>query len=201
MMCRALVVTCTLLIVSCGSTELGGRHPADVLRDKQLYLCCNLFVEPTARWISDINVRQPLMVSAGTPVTVAPGNRRTRAVIAWDTGTATISHEYGQREESTEEFLRKLLLDRDPRPTIEKFSPLVRRAIAAARVMTGMTRSQVLMAIGHPPTYETASPTMAKWVYFTSSRERVEVIFDQTGTVREIAGLSAARQSILFEGK
>ncbi len=172
--------------------------PVDALRDKQLYLCCNLFIEPSSRWISDLNWRQPLMVPAGTPVKATAGGRKTRTVITWDAASATIEHRYGTREESTEDFLRKLLLERDPRPIIEQFPPLVRHAIAAAKVTPGMTRTQVLMAIGHPPTNATASPTMREWVYFIGPGQRVEVVFGADGGVSEVAGLTTARASVLF---
>ena len=50
-----------------------------------------------------------------------------------------------------------MLVHEDPTLRLQSFAPGVQQSIRDGYVERGMTREQVLMAVGYPPTHETAS--------------------------------------------
>jgi outer membrane protein assembly factor BamE (lipoprotein component of BamABCDE complex) len=59
----------------------------------------------------------------------------------------------------------------------------VQDAISNARVEKGMTKEQVLMSIGYPPTHRTASTQMNNWTYWYNRWVTFVIIFDDQGFV------------------
>jgi hypothetical protein len=145
------------LVASCASSVA-----PEVLkqwRSKTLYTCCNLHYEDPAK-ISDANYFVSSTLPFGSAVVL---QHMTNKYVTFSSGaqTFTIKHEYGTNE-TVEQFARKLLVEVDPRERFATFSPAVRDAITDGRVEVGMTREQVLMALGYPPTHRTASLAMTR---------------------------------------
>lgn len=55
-------------------------------------------------------------------------------------------------------FMERYVLEQDPKAKTAAFPPKIRQAIESARVMPGMTREQVFMAVGYPVSSE--NPTL-----------------------------------------
>jgi hypothetical protein len=91
---------------------------------------------------------------------------------------------------SPKDYLGQLVVTTDPRFKIETFSPEVKAAIESGRVMVGMTKEQVTMALGHPLKKENPNLlTSTMWRYYYGSFDEIFVVFDTDGTVRAIEGL------------
>ncbi len=132
------------------------------------FLCCNMRSDAKG-WITDINYEESHkhVVPAGTPATIT-GYGRNRFEFNV-TGTLPrknywLGNDYS-RKVGLEEFAARYIVKEDPSKKISGFAPKVRDAIRAQKIMIGMTREQVLMAVGYPTADST--PDMAgNWLFY-----------------------------------
>ena len=149
------------------------------------YTCCNLHYD--ADRISDANWRNLPMIPAGATIRIVSYGINT-AVVEIDGKPLRIAHEYGRDQETLETYVGKLVLPFDPRTRVASWSPEVREAIFRGVVIPGMTREQVLVAVGYPPTHRTFTLDSNVWHLWASRVGRYEVYFNSQGTVEKIVG-------------
>jgi hypothetical protein len=153
----------------------------------QGFLCCNMRTDGS--WISDANYQDPnkTMIPFGTPMRHA-GWGRYRVQVDIEGRRLEIGNDYS-RSLSMEEFGRRYLVQKDPRKqaSYTGASAKVRKAIDAAHVTRGMTRAQVLMAMGYPVANETPVLQSTPWKYRASSGA-FSVHFDGQGQVTNVHG-------------
>ncbi len=162
------------------------------------FTCCNLHY--SGDWISDLNYSSSERVAAGTPIKIT-GYGRWRIHVELGGKKMRIGLDYGRRQETLAQYARKLTVDQDLRFRMGSLPPLVQDAIAAGRLLPGMSREQVVMAVGFPPRHETPSVNDAKWKLWHSSRVPYYVTFDERGRVKEIEIDPALRANVVYEGK
>ena len=148
------------------------------------YLCCNM--RSDGEWISDINYAGDgiRLLPAGTPVKVTGIGRKKVGVVIGGR-KQSIGNDYS-RDLSIEEFGKRYIVTEDPRAKIAKAPARIRNAIQQAKVARGMTREQVLMALGYPISSENPDLGADLWRYWMSSFAEFQVQFDGSGRVREI---------------
>jgi hypothetical protein len=165
--------------------------PPEVLQQYQartLYTCCNLHYEYSD--ISDANYYVGKTLPLGTPVTVQSSGRGS---VTFNAGgvPVTLTQAYGTAEESFQQYLDKILVAEDPTPRLASYSKAVQDAIRSSRVEPGMTREQVLLSLGYPPTHRTPSISSSEWTYWYNRWVTYKVQFDDTGTVLDVVGRPA----------
>jgi hypothetical protein len=141
------------------------------------YTCCNLTA--AEGWISSNNVQGGAFIGAGEPVQLTSIKRQYYVY-------GTVGHsEFGFRDDNakkeadTLEWLGRIVVAEDPRPQIATWPADVRLAVGTARVKVGMTRLQVLTALGHPARADTPDLDGSTWRYWTSIEdEPVDLVFD-----------------------
>ncbi len=161
------------------------------------FLCCNLLDD--RGWINDISYRddRKKLLAAGTPVQVT-GFGRYRLKLLVDGRKVEFGNDYS-RAVPMDEYARRYILLQDPRPLLEQYPPKVREAIAGARVMRGMTREQVLMALGYPPAHYTPDLEAPLWKYWADSRSEFQVFWGPDGRVDQIFGTPEVRARVTLE--
>ena len=162
------------------------------------YACCNLHYN--GDWISDSNLAQLPFIPVGTPIKVKKIDGY-RAYIEVDGKAMRLGHDYGRAEETTEQWVNKLVVLDDPKVKIAKFSPAVRNAIAKGQLSKGMTKEQVIMSVGHPQTNENPRLDGPYWRYWWSSFGPYYVYWSKGGTVSKIDGHSETVGSMTYTGK
>jgi outer membrane protein assembly factor BamE (lipoprotein component of BamABCDE complex) len=157
-----------------------------------LYTCCNL--RPSDGAISDGNwyesaslLNSPSgMLPLGTPVTVVDVADKSFAMRSADYGDFTVSNDYGT--EGLANYMAKILVRDDPKLTVESFPEEVQEAIFEGRVLRGMTKQQVLMAIGYPPTHRTPGIGANEWTYWANRWRTYKLQFDREGRLSRAWG-------------
>jgi hypothetical protein len=149
------------------------------------YTCCNFHYEKD--WISDANWRSLPMIPVGSKIKVLDYGWN-RASVEIDGRPMRIGQDYGRREETLQQFIGKLVVKSDPRAKIAKYPEKMREAIREGKVIAGMTREQVIISAGYPPTHKTAGLDGNVWNMWGSRAGRYEVHFNGKGTVEKLVG-------------
>src|SRR5262249_17461288 len=130
------------------------------------FACCNLHYSKD--WINDGNYAELPMISAGTPIEVISYGRQ-RPYIKIDGKPMRLGHDYGPDQGSLEAWVNKVVVADDPRPRIATWPKVVKDAIYEGKVVTGMTREQVIASVGYPLTNENVTLDQPTWRMWRSS--------------------------------
>lgn len=161
------------------------------------YACCNLHYD--GDWINDANLAQLPFIAAGTPINVKKIDGY-RAYVEIDGKPMRLGLDYGRVQETTEQWVNKLVVLDDPKLKIAKFAPLTRKAIEEGKLLRGMTREQVIMAVGHPQTNENPNLNGPYWRYWWSSFGPYYVYWAK-GKVSKIDGHSETVGYMTYKAK
>ena len=148
------------------------------------FLCCNLRTD--GAWISDSNYQESgkRIIPFGTPAKVK-GLGRYRVHIEIEGKSQAIGNDYS-RDIPMEAFARRYIVSEDPKAKVSRAAPKVRRAIESARVTRGMTKEQVLTALGYPISSENPNLDVPRWRYWLWSFSPFVVHFDDAGRVSRV---------------
>ncbi|MGC4061622.1 MAG: hypothetical protein QM749_12550 [Aquabacterium sp.] len=186
---RAIACIFPILLSACATTS--PNVPASG------YLCCNMRTDGS--WISDSNYAESgkYIIPAGTPVKYL-GSGRYRVYIEVEGKKQAIGNDYS-RDLSMDAFANRYIVTKDPRPQIALLPPHIRTAIETARVTKGMTRDQVLVAIGYPISNETPHLDSTFWKYWLWSFSPILIKFNESNTVTQVETDSETLQNIFLE--
>jgi hypothetical protein len=161
------------------------------------FLCCNMRTDGS--WISDINYAESgkRVIPAGTPVKVT-GYGRYRVYVEIGGKKQAIGNDYS-RDLAMEAFMRRYVVADDPKLKLAGYPKPVQDAIGAARVMKGMTREQVTMAVGYPVSSENADLNARLWRLWIDSFAEFQLKFGDDGKVSEIVADAATRNRVVAE--
>ena len=161
------------------------------------YLCCNLMND--GGWVNDINYRREgrQLLPVGTPVK-ATGFGRYRVQVQIDGKKLAIGNDYS-RAVGMDDFARRYIVEQDPKLALAGFAPKVREAIAAMKLMRGMTREQVLMSVGYPPAHYTPDLEAPLWSYWADGSSEFQVFWGSDGKVDQIFGRPEVRERVVAE--
>jgi hypothetical protein len=148
------------------------------------YLCCNM--RSDGAWISDSNYLESgkFTIPLGTPVKVLDFGRY-RVHVEIDGKRQAIGNDYS-RSLAMPEFARRYVVGDNPADKLAGYSPAVREAIQSSRVSRGMTREQVLMALGYPIASETPHLDARVWKYWLWTFSPFDVHFGTDGRVTDV---------------
>ncbi|MGA2189055.1 MAG: hypothetical protein ABSH33_11005 [Steroidobacteraceae bacterium] len=164
---------------------------------RQGFACCVLHY--SRDWINDGNYAELPMIPAGTPIEVLNYGSN-RAYVKIDGKPMRLGHDYGRDQESLEVWVRKIVVNDDPRPRIATYPPAVQAAIHEGKVMVGMTREQAIAAVGYPLTSENVSLNDPVWRMWRSTHGEYDLNFDMDGRVKSIGGDDSVTSLITYRG-
>jgi hypothetical protein len=176
------------IVVMAGCKPVLSPQVLQSYQSRTLYTCCNIHHE--SEDINDANYWVGTLVPFGSPAKVESASRNTVTFLA-DGTTLRVQHAYGTAQESFQQYLDKLLVPVDPRLEAASFPRAAQQAIKEGRVEKGMTREQVLMSLGYPPTHRTPSLNAPTWTYWYNRWVTYQVAFDDAGVVANVIGSPA----------
>lgn len=149
------------------------------------YTCCNFHYDKD--WINDGNYAQLPMIPVGSPIKVTDYGRY-RAHVEIDGKPFRLGLDYGRERETTEQWVAKLIVRDDPKARLAGYPAAVRKTIQSGQVMIGMTKEQVIMALGYPLTNENPRLDAPYWRYWWSSFGEYHVHWNGGGRVSGVTG-------------
>lgn len=177
----------------------GAAPPAQAQAPKVVadgFLCCNLRV--SGNWASDANDPR----SGGR---VLPAGSK---VIGLTYGSAQVDVEIGgskvsigndySRNLPMEQFAARWIVPKDPTLEMRNWSAKMQQAIKGGRLMRGMERRQVLMAVGWPTMGNTPNTEDPVWTYPASNGYQYKVVFDERWRVKAIDADDATKALVLM---
>lgn len=175
--------------LACVGTMLLLAGSAFAQEKPQGYLCCNMRTD--GKWISDSNYEESgkTLIPLGTPVKVTGYGRNRVNVELSPGGAQTIGNDYS-RSVPPEAFAKRYVVAEDPLQKVAGYPPKIQAAIRSARVANGMTRDQVIMALGWPIASENPHLDLKTWRYWLWSFDEFQVRFDDAGRVSEVSAES-----------
>ena len=161
------------------------------------FLCCNMRTDGS--WISDINYAEngKRVIPAGTPIKVT-GYGRSRVYLETPDGKQSLGNDYS-RDLSLPEFAKRYVAAADPKLKLATASPKIRKAVETGRLMPGMTREQVLMAVGYPVSSENPHLDAKVWRFWLSSFAEFQVVFGADDKVKEITTDAQTRNLVVMD--
>jgi len=160
------------------------------------YTCCNFHYEKD--WINDGNYAQLPMIPAGTPIKVTEYGRY-RAHVDIDGKPFRLGLDCGREAETTEQWVAKLVVASDPKAKLATYPTAVRQAIQKGQIMVGMSKEQVIMAVGYPLTNENPRYDAPYWRYWWSSFGEYQVHW-QGNRVSQVTGDPATVSLMVVPG-
>ncbi len=176
-------------------------HP---LANQFRYTCCNLHYEKAE--ITDANYLRGTLIPFGTRVQILEVRKDSVKFKATGHPPITLVLRDGARNLTMDQYLGRVFLAEDPYARFPKLPAdgkqaaevdKTRRMIEEGTVSVGMTRDQVLMALGYPPADRTPSLDAPTWRYWASHGDTFEISFegDQVSRVsRQPAGPGSGRR-------
>jgi hypothetical protein len=161
------------------------------------FLCCNMRTDGS--WISDINYLDEgkSTISAGTPLTMN-GYGKNRVHVVINGRKQDIGNDYS-RSISLEAFAKRYIVTQDPLEKLKTWPKKIQDAIGTARLTKGMTREQVLMAVGYPVSDENPTLESNTWRYWLNSFSEFDAIFDDKGLLTKIEAEADIRPKVVVE--
>ena len=162
------------------------------------FLCCNMRTDGS--WISDINYAEngKKLIPAGTPLKATGYGRHRVHVVMGDGSKQALGNDYS-RDLDLPTFARRYIVADDPKKKMAAYPPRIRKAIESARLVPGMSREQVLMAVGHPVSSENPNADAKVWRFWLSSFAEFQVVFGGDDRVKEITTDAQTRNLVVME--
>jgi hypothetical protein len=150
------------------------------------FLCCNMRSDSNG-WISDINYNESgkHVVPLGTPAKMSGyGKNRLSFETSFSRKSYRLGNDYS-RNLDMETFATRYIVREDPSVRFASFPPRIQNAIKTMRITRGMTKDQVLMAIGYPIGNET--PILEdSWKYWYWTFSPFTLHWDDEGRIARI---------------
>lgn len=162
---------------------------------RTLYTCCNIHYEGVNT--SDANYFVGSTLSFGSPIVVDSMTSNSATSRSGAT-QVTLAHSYGRDQEDAQQYFTKIFVETDPHAVFATYPKQVQDAITDGRVERGMTKPQVIMSLGYPPTHRTASTDLNTWTYWYNRWVTYQVQFGEDGKVSNIVGRPAPTRDELI---
>jgi len=171
---RAIALTSALLVLVVAGCR--GPRVASPLAGTTRHLCCNLWYEKPK--INDVGYEVGTRVPFGTRVQILEVFRS--SVRFQPDGHPPIELAYKVNPKGGlpfETYLERLFVEQDPRAKLKRVPKKTLQGIEDGTVEPGMTRDQVLMAVGYPPAHMTPSLESSAWRYWRNRWTHYVVYF------------------------
>jgi len=147
------------------------------------FACCNLRYQED--WIGDLNETGLPYIPAGTPIAIREyGRNRIHVVV--DGRPMAIGLDYGRKQGTREQLIARLLVKDDPRQKVATYPPAIQEAIRSGKVLPGMNKEQVLIALSYPRPDMNASLDEAVWNYITNDGYDYQLIWGPDGLLTAV---------------
>lgn len=180
------------------ATSLSGCMADKFPKPIEGYTCCNLRAQQG--WISSDNQQRGDLVPLGAPVKLESIKRKYYVYGMLGGNDVSFRDDSAKTEADTLRWMQRVVVSEDPLQRMAAWPTEMKMAIQAAKVMVGMSREQVAMAVGYPSPNDTKDLNGDTWRYWTGADDSpVDVHFNVDSIVDRIDGSVMSRRVMVFE--
>lgn len=161
------------------------------------YTCCNFHYD--GDWISDANWSSLPKIPAGTRARILEYGDN-RVGIEVDGRRMFLGLDYGRRQ-NLKHWAQQMIVAQDPKDRIANWPAAARKAIDAGRVALGMSKEQVIVAVGYPPAHATSSMDQPQWKYWYDTHGTYMAVWDGSGHLKDVVAPPPIRYRVLAESE
>jgi hypothetical protein len=181
LLCAAVALA--TLVAACKGPAVP--HP---MTGQTRYTCCNMHYEKPE--ISDVNYLKGTLIPFGTRVQILEVRKNSVKFQPVGHPAITLVLRYGKDATTMDQYLERIFPSEDPHAKLPRMgtgkaaakqnaqAEKIRKNIEQGAVEPGMTKDEVLMAIGYPPLHRTPSLDASTWTYWANRWVTFEVYFD-----------------------
>jgi len=158
------------------ATACKGPRVAHPLTNEVRYTCCNIHYEKTE--ITDVNYQRGTLIPFGTRVQILEVRRNSVKFQPVGHPPITAVLKYARRTLTIDDYMNRLFVSEDPHTKLRRAPAKTVKNIEQGAIEPGMTREQVLMALGYPPAHRTPSVDSPTWTYWDNRWTTFDVYFD-----------------------
>ena len=151
-------------------------------------------------WISEVPKLQLPLIPAGSMLKVVDWGKN-RANVLVDGRKMRVGIDESGEAETIEKLIARITSPTDPRLAISAYPESVRSAIRLGRVLVGMTKDQVLIALGRPRVDLVPNLDASEWRYDISEYGPAYLQFDDKGQLKELDASRPARALLLVQNQ
>ena len=171
---------------------VGGPKVPNPLDGQMRYTCCNIRYEKPD--ISDVNYQQGAIIPYGTRVQIIEVRKNEVKFLPVGHPEITLVYKHGRKVYPFEQYVDRIFLTDPPKlagssapaattkgkkksaaaPAANRFAKQIEQGL----VEPGMTKAEVLMALGYPPAHRTPSLEQPIWTYWRNRWDVFMVYFD-----------------------
>jgi hypothetical protein len=149
-------------------------------------------------WINETSLPHQSFVPVGSRIKVLSYSTNSATVLI-DGRKMRMGVDYTRKLETIQQLFSRSTSDQDPREKVSTYAEKVRSAINSARVFTGMTKEQELLAMGRPRIDYVPSLDSLDWRYDILDYEELFLVFDENGVLKDVEGSRRAKKFVMFE--
>jgi len=153
-----------------------GPQPPHPLDNQTRFLCCNVWYEHDS--INDVLYQWGTKIPFGTRVRIVKVGKDRVTFQAEGHPAVTLELRYGAKVITNDDYVSRIFVVDDPRAKLKKVPAKTVRLIEDGQVAEGMTKDQVLMAVGYPPAHRTPSLAQSDWHFWQNRWHQWLVNFD-----------------------
>ena len=159
------------------------------------FACCNL--RYGGDQLSSANYAELPFIPLGTPILIRLVDGP-RAVVEVNGKQLSLRTDPAQTRDTAAQWLERMVVVDDPRRKLESFPAGVRLAILSGRLSKGMTREQVIMALGYPHADAGKGLDSPSWRYWWSSFESFYVHWSRD-KLSKISGTTETVNKLIYK--
>ncbi len=156
------------------------------------FACCNLRYDDG--WIGDDTYTGMPFVPAGARIRFLEWGRN-RANVLIDGRKMSIGVDLTKM--TREQFAKMTIVDENPSTRIDTWPAEVQAAVRGGKVMPGMTREQVIVALGYPRLDAGRTLEAQEWTYWLAEREEFSIVWGEDGRVKAVEAATRIKQQVM----
>jgi len=191
------LVTCLILVsflAGIGCKHFTSQAVSFVNPGAKYYLACNLHADPSNNKLYSVNYQIPgNLLKWGTPVQIL--DISDREIIFRDLDNNLKYHYYIHkrtlRVTTIKKHFNRIFTKniKALKAKVARLSSVDKKGIEEGKVLLGMSKQGVIIAIGYPPEFVTPNPMKSnKWHYWYNRWTQFYVLFGKNGKVVDIIG-------------
>jgi len=178
------VAAVSAAVVGCSSApKLQLDNGSTLYTADKVYTQTNLHPDEVRRRLYSINYQQAGLIPRCTEVTIKDASAKK---MIFEADGTTYHYFFHKASGSFDDNIKKYFGPACKKSDLRGLNSIDKKGLKEGKVLKGMTKDGVILAIGHPPAHVTPSLKADVWKYWSNRFNTFNVVFDKKGRVKRV---------------